>query len=346
MKRILLPLSCVFMMTLTAYGQRISSFTIVGKTACGPSAAFNPTNQDANKPGDLQIVFPTGTDLSNVTPVFGCGDGFEVSQPSPMVTDFTSTVSGIRVTSTAAPTTSWADYKVTCKVINPTTLPFSVFGTDATSTDSWTSSTLGWAAARIDKSYNYARFGGSNSNLVIAYTDNNPSEVTTLTYQINAASTDFGASNTFDVHESPNGTDWTLVVTYTNTNIPKSTATAAEKTRSHTLLPTTRYVRWLYSNRTTNVNASVQAISIQKGVPSGITSMDMPAIKAVVSGDQLMINAPESITCLQIVSVNGQTIKTLLQPQNLIDISDLPEGCYFVRCSLSSNQNSVARFVK
>ena len=53
-----------------SFSQRITQMTIEGKPSSVPFAAFNPTNNSTTVKGDGQIVFPPGTDLSNVNVTF------------------------------------------------------------------------------------------------------------------------------------------------------------------------------------------------------------------------------------------------------------------------------------
>lgn len=338
MKKVFL-LSMAFMTVVSLFGQRISSFSIEGITSCGPSSAFNPSNNSETTIGDLQIVFPAGTDLSNVTPVFDCGTNASVVT-TPIPTDFTSPVKKLKVE--MSDHSSWALYDITCKVIKPVALPFSVFMTSpTTSSDSWTTSTEGWAAARIDKGQTIARFGGAKANLIVAFSDRPDS----LYYSINAAGT-LEATSIFDVEESADGINWTILEKFdANNAMPIGAATPAEKAKKCKLKSTTRYIRWFFNTRT-SVNVTVQNISVTKSDETGITNIFAASTKVFVQNGSLNIVSNEIITGLEIFALNGQLLAKIDNPASQVNIADLLAGCYIVKLKNATGQTAVSRFIK
>lgn len=338
----------------TAQAQRITSFTLDNATSLGHSCAFNPTNNDETSPGDLQIVYPQGADLTNSNAVM---EGTFTLVTDPMPTDW-STVQNIQVMTTSDDgVDSHAWYDITCKVINPTTLPLYL---DASSNlgDNWTTETEGWAAACIAKNQTNIRFGNAYANFILAFTDTPDS----LFYSINIAAETASAGTVFDVEESADGITWTQIAQYTEENFPGSQATSAEKAQAHELLSTTRYVRWYYSTRVSGNVSLTSDLIVTKGedVDGGDGEPDDEpedgifntskaveiALSPVPAVDVLNISAPEAVATVTICNIAGQTVASYANVGTQVSVSNLAAGSYLAIVTLEDGTKAVKSFIK
>ncbi|HOV84088.1 MAG TPA: hypothetical protein PLE52_04650 [Paludibacteraceae bacterium] len=239
--------------------QRINDMTIKGIKSCVPFTAFTPKNNSTIDVGDGQIVYPVGTDLNNVSVNFTIGKNMTIEEPNPLPKNWTSTVTGIKVVNLV--TGDWALYNITAKVINPAPLPLEIkTGTNGKfNSSSWTPSTLGWAAACIDKNKDIIRFGSANRSFVVAFTDQPDS----LYFTPKFSGTDWETNTyVFDVDGSPDGVNWTSIVQYNKNNpMPdlSSATVVGEKIDKNY-----RYIRWIYTTRGGKTNVLLENIKVTK----------------------------------------------------------------------------------
>lgn len=327
-----------------SFSQRISQMTVEGKPSSVPFAAFNPTNNSTTVPGDGQIVFPAGTDLSNVNVTLNVGTAASITEPNPLPTNWTSTVSGIKVVDNADPN-KWALYNITTKVIKPGTLPLEI-PTDAGAfdSDSWTTATVGWAAARIDKGRELIRFGAANSSFVVAF-DSAPDS---LFYLIKSLGTWEGSNNVFDVDGSVDGITWTSIYKYNATNImpPTSPPTIAKLELDQSY----RYIRWVYTTRNAapgNFNVSLENIKVTKfEATSSVQDVYRQQIGAYISGNELILKDNSMVSELSVYNTAGVLLASRIAPQQTIALSNLAQGIYIVKMKLQNGVVVADKLIK
>lgn len=337
-------LTCLAAITTATFAQRISNFTLEGLNNLGHSAAFNPTNNDENKPGDLQIVFPQNADLSNANAVIESGTA---TVETPMPTDWTQVqIIKLSQTDTTTTVTTNAWYQITCKKIIPTILPFALATTvESNFAEQWTGTTEGWAGACLSKSQKNCRFGNANANLIVAFTD----EPDSLFFNINIAAEAAVAGTVFDVEESADGITWTKLFQFTEANFPGSQATKAEKAQACQLLSTTRYLRWWYSNRVSgNVSLTDELIVTKKDNTAlhNATANQSVKLYPIPAVDVLNIASENEIAEIRICSLTGQTLQTIVNPPSQINISDCSTGTYQAFIKLNDGRVAVKTFLK
>lgn len=333
MKRIITLFSAVLLISSFIHAQRISSFTIDGVPALGPSAAFNPTNMDESKPGTLEIVYPNSVDLSNVTAVYNCGnDAAMVTNPAP--TDFTKNQT-VRVEKNDG--SSWAMYDIVCKQIKPASLPFDLIN-DGDFESGWDNTTVGWAGARLDKNQSFPRFGGANSNLLIAF-DVTPG---TLMFWINAAGEELEADAIFDVEESADGVIWSTIVRFdANNAMPGSKTTPNERKQEFTLNESSRFVRFLFTKRT-KINVSITDLMITDAESSSIAEKEEAGVSAYIlpGTKQLAFNNPAAVAKIEVINLSGISVVKDSQSAASMNLAQLPSGVYIV--NVTNNKGIVS----
>lgn len=344
MKRTTLFLASFILMLSAAFSQRISTMTVTGVPSCVPFAAFNPTNNSTTAIGDGQIIFPPTVDLSNVTVTFDCGTDASVTEPTTLPTDWTSTINGIKVTKTD--NSSWAIYNVTAKKINPGTLPMEIkTGAGNFDSNSWTSATVGWAGACIDKNQVLIRFGSAKRSFMVAF-DSAPDS---LYYTIKALGTWTGSNNVFDVEGSADGINWTSIMQYNMANImPPSTSNESAKIELNN--QTFRFIRWIYSVRNAapgNFNVSLENVKVTKKAASSVQQVLWNEIGAYISGNALIWKADQNIAEVSIHSLNGSLIsKQSVSGQSLMLPHSMSRGAYLVTFKLQSGEIVSNKLIK
>lgn len=308
--------------------------TIEGKPSSVPFAAFNPTNNSLTVPGDGQIVFPAGTDLSNVNVTLNVGTAATITEPNPLPTNWTSTVSGIKVVDNAD-ANKWALYNITTKVIKPGTLPLEIkTGSGNFDSNSWTTSTVGWAAACIDKTQTLIRFGSANRSFMVAF-DSAPDS---LYYTIKALGTWEGSNNVFDIDGSADGITWTSIKKYNSTEImpPSSPAVIAKLKLSN---PEFRYIRWVYTTRNAspgNFNVSLENVLVTKNTASSVKDTYIKQIGAYILGNELILKDNSIVSELSVYNMAGILLATHVFPQKSVTLSNFNQGIYIVKMKLQN----------
>lgn len=310
MKKTTLLLS-LLLIAVAISAQRISSLTIDGKTSCVPFAALNPTNNSETVLGDGQIIYPDGTDFSNVNVSLNVGTDSNVESPVPLPTDWSSTVSGIKVTKNDL--SSWAKYNITLKKIKAAALPLEIkTGSGFFDSNSWTTSTVGWAGACIDKSQTLIRFGSAKRSFMVAFN----SAPDSLIYTIKYLSSPWSTSNVFDVDGSVDGISWTSIVQY-NANNAMPLTSPAVITRLK-ISSEYRYIRWIYTTRVATANVSLENIKVTNNI-------------TVESGEKLTINENKTYSSITVA------------PGGKLELAD--GKTLTARVKLLSNVNGTGTFV-
>ncbi|MEA4985501.1 hypothetical protein SDC9_36646 [bioreactor metagenome] len=341
-------LLAVLAFTMLSHAQRISELTVEGITSLVPFAAFNPTNYDSSKPtqvpvpGTGEIIYPDGTDLSNVNVSLNVGTDSYIETPNPLPTDWSSTVSGIRVTKTASPPVIWGEYNITLKKIKPAALPLEIkTGTGNFDSNSWTTSTLGWAGACIDKNQTLIRFGSVKRSFVVAFTDAPDS----LYYTIKYLTTSFPTDGTvvFDVDGSADGINWTSINQYNATN-PMPLSSPAVKAELK-IAPQYRYIRWIFTKRG-STNVSLENILVTKDSTTGNATHLANSVKLYPVGSKaLQLESSEDVKSLRLYNITGTMVLEKMNPGSEISVNDLIPGIYIGEVRLK-NGNVISKKIK
>lgn len=339
MKKITLLLLFI-VATVSLSAQRISALTIEGLPSCVPFAAFNPTNNSETVLGDGQIVYPDGTDFSNVNVSLNVGTDSYVESPNPLPTDWSSTISGIKVTKNDL--SSWAKYNVTLKKIKPAALPLEIkTGTGNFDSNSWTTSTVGWAGACIDKNQTLIRLGSAKRSFMVAFS-NAPDS---LIYTIKYLSSPWSTSNVFDVDGSVDGINWTSIVQYNATNAMPLTSPAVV-TRLK-ISSEYRFIRWIYTTRVATANVSLENILVTKDTSTSVLTPMEQGVRIFNAGNNLLrLENADQVKSLKIYHVSGALVHDEKHPSADINIYSLVPGVYIGEISLKSGNVITTKFFK
>ncbi len=324
-------------MVLFAQAQRITNLTIDGHTALTPFGAFNPTNNNADKPGDGQIVYANDVDLSNVNVNLTVGKDVTIDEPNPLPTDWSSTVTGIKVSNAS----NWATYDITIKKINPTPLPFEILtGAGNFNSDSWTPATVGWAGAAIDKGQNNIRFGSANRSFVVAF-NNTPDS---LYYTIKYLATPYPADGSviFDVDESSDGLTWTSVHQYNAENVMPLASPAVKV--DFKLLRDTRFVRWVFTKRG-STNVALDYVLVTKDIGVSVNAIHKNT-KITYHNGVLNFNDIDGIAQVEIYDITGTKRFQTQSISKSMDVSSLQSGVFVGKITYADDVVRTVKFVK
>ncbi len=338
-KLVLLLIVCVS--ASYSFSQRISQMTIEGKPSSVPFAAFNPTNNSTTTVGDGQIIYPPATDLSNVNVTLNVGTAATITEPTPFPTNWTSTVTGIKVVDNAD-ANKWALYNITAKVIKPATLPLEIkTGAGNFDSNSWTTETIGWAAAAIDKNRDLVRFGSANRSFMIAFSDAPDS----LYYTIKFLATPWDTGNVFDVDGSVDGVNWTSIRQYNATEaMPLSSPTVVTEIKLDNA--NYRFIRWIYTTRKSG-NVSVENILVTKAdAASSVNDIYKKQIGAYISGNELILKDNSMVSELSVYNTAGVLLKSQVSPQQTTTLSNLAQGVYIVKMKLDNGAVVADKLIK
>lgn len=336
----LTSLLVLMVITISLSAQRISSLTIDGIPSCVPFAAFNPTNNSETVLGDGQIIYPDGTDLSNVNIALNVGTDAFVESPNPLPTDWSSTVTGIKVTKTDL--SAWAKYNIILKKIKPASLPLEIkTGSGNFSSDSWTTSTVGWAGACIDKSQTLIRLGSAKRSFMVAFNSTPDS----LIYTIKYLSTPWSTSNVFDVDGSADGINWTSIVQYNATNaMPLTSPAVITKVKISSQY---RFVRWIYTTRVATANVSIENILVTKDTSTSVLSPREQGVRLYnAGGNNLRLENQNEVESLRIYNLSGTLVLEQKNPVSLISAQNLVSGIYLADIRLKSGNVITNKFVR
>lgn len=345
MKKITLVTVCMLLACSTMFAQRISDLTVEGATALTPFGAFNPKN-NGGRTGIGEIIYKNTTDLSNVNVTLNVGSTATVTEPSTWPTDWSSTVSGIKVESTES--SDWADYNITIKKINPGTLPMEIStGTDGDfDSDSWTPETVGWAGAAIDRGKSVIRFGSANRSFVVAFKDA-PDKIKFTMKSLGDWDTE--VENIFDVEASPDGENWTTVIKYSKTELMPPSSPPTE--REFQLDPEARFVRWVYSVRDKasggGFNVLLEDVSITK-LANSIDDIKKSEIgaKFISERNLLTFNDNISIKKISLYAISGATVYEQSTPEKSIVLPNLGKGVYLLKMNLKDGFAITEKLIK
>ena len=339
MKKITLLLS-LLVMTIAVSAQRISALTIEGVPSCVPFAAFNPTNNSETVLGDGQIIYPDGTDFSNVNVSLNVGTDSYVESPVPLPTNWSSTVSGIKVTKNDL--SSWAKYNITLKKIKAAALPLEIkTGSGFFDSNSWTTSIVGWAGACIDKNQTLIRLGSAKRSFMVAFS----SAPDSLIYTIKYLSTPWSTSNVFDVDGSADGISWTSIIQY-NATTPMPLTSPAVVTRLK-IAPQYRYIRWIYTTRVATANVSLENILVTKDTSTSVLSPEEQGVRLYPASNQsLRLENSEEVKSLRVYNISGALVLEEINPSVIVSTNGLVPGVYLGEMRLKSGNIVTNKFLK
>lgn len=330
----------LMVVTNSISAQRISSLTIDGIPSSVPFAAFNPTNNSETVLGDGQIIYPDGTDLSNVNVALNVGTDAFVESPNPLPTDWSSTVTGIKITKTDL--SAWAKYSIVLKKIKPASLPLEIkTGTGNFDSNSWTTSTAGWAGACIDKSQTLIRLGSAKRSFMVAFN----SAPDSLIYTIKYLSSPWSTSNVFDVDGSADGVNWTSIMQYNATNaMPLTSPAVVTKLKISSQY---RFIRWIYSTRVATANVSLENIMVTKDTSTQVlTARELGVRLYNAGGGKLRLENQEEVKSVRIYSISASLIHEEMNPASTISVNHLLTGIYLAEIRLRSGNVIKSKFIK
>lgn len=333
MKKIFTLIAAIALTTSVANAQRIYDITFEGVTPLSKCGYKNPSG--TTTAGLLEVVFPEGTDLSNIKATPVTSDAFTTIVNTPLPTNFTNSVLlDIRKdddTVTPAVHTT-ASYNVVFRTIKAASLPLNL---DFTSTNMpvWNSSIVGWAATCVNETKSSMSFENTNRGLILAFKD----APATLSYKILSSGT--WGTGIFDVEESDNGMVWTSVCQYTAT-------IGAESSKSHDLKNTTQFVRFNYTFRN-GANVSVNNIAVTKGTGTAISTEEASNVNVFMAQGtkNLAITNAAEVSKLEVVNMVGQTVLSVAKPENNIALSQLSNGVYLVKFALNNGKTTTAKII-
>ncbi len=334
MKKIFTLIAAIALTTTAANAQRIYDITFDGVTPLSKCGYKNPSG--TTTPGLLEVVFPEGTDLSNIKATPVPSDAITTITTTPLPTNFTNSVlfDVKKEDATATPVVplTTASYNVVFRTIKAASLPLNV-DFSSTNLPVWNSSIVGWAATCVNETKSAMSFENTNRGLILAFKD----APATLSYKILSSGT--WGTGVFDVEESSNGMVWTSVCQYTAT-------IGAESSKSHDLKGTTRFVRFNYTFRN-GANVSVNNFAVTKGTGTAISTEEASAVNAFMAQGtkNLTITNAAEVSKLEVVNMVGQTVLSVAKPENNIALGQLSNGVYLVKFALNNGKIATAKII-
>lgn len=338
MKKIFTLITAIAL-TTAVNAQRVKDITFEGTTALSKCGYANPTTSAA---GTLEMIFPAGTNLSNMNATF-VPDATSHITTSPLPTNFSTTQTIAIATLDGVKS---ATYKVNFRTITPASLPLNVeFTTE--NKPVWSAETKGWAGTCIDETKATIVLSNENRGFVLAFTDA-PDK---FSFEVNRDANPWNETNIFDVEQSADGITWTSIKQYTGANAIVDKPTAQEE---FTLNNTTRFIRLNYTKRSapaggkaTNVYLNKFNITKSENLNTAISNEELSSVKAFVAlGTKtlLLTNASE-VAKLQVVNMVGQTVMAVAQPSNNIALDQLSEGIYLVKLTLNTGKTTLSKVI-
>jgi beta-glucanase (GH16 family) len=239
MKRFYVIILLGTLFTLIVNGQNFSKFDV------SDNKGVKGLNGLAHRTGakTIDILVPENFNTSNVTVDFEFDGGGILAESMPI--DFTAPQIVKVKKDPAAAVTEWT---VTFRSVKPDSLPLQIdFSDDKFTPADWNGSTKGWAWASIDTAQKkVVRFGNLTATLIATF--NEPAE--NVTYTIASVGNNEFGNGLFHVYASANGEDWTVLRTFDNSQ----PLTSERASYTEELSEDIRYVKWVYTTRTINVN--------------------------------------------------------------------------------------------
>lgn len=196
----------------------------------------------------IEIIFPAGADLTDLKVIATVANSAAVVN---MPTDWSQPM-----TIETRNSTSHSLYDVTCKVLKFSSLPLEII---SPTPGFWDENTAGWASAGCSVNSGYLQMASENASLALAFID----EPTTLAYTLYQSKSD--ETSVLNIETSEDTENWTTLLTYKdgeNGTAPWALSTDADKNTTLNLLPTTRYVRFVYTTRNNSANVNIGNILV------------------------------------------------------------------------------------
>lgn len=330
MKKLFTLIAAMTLTATAAHSQRVYDITFEGVTPLSKCGYANPSS---SKNGLLEVVFPEGTNLSNIKATFVPSDETTSVTTTPIPTDFTNQ----QLITVAKDGTTPVNYNVVFRTMKPAALPFSL-SFSSTNLPVWTSETLGWAGTCVDATRANVQFGNKNRGFILAFN----SAPSTLAYTILASGT-WDPSNVFDVEQSADGISWSNVKKYTGDGALTSTSVP----ELMSLDQATRFIRFNYTSRTGNANVSMNDFVVTKSTGTSLSTEKVSNVKAFISQGTKSLNIQNAaeVAKLEILNMFGQTVCSVAQPDNNISLAQLSEGVYFIKMSLKNGNECTSKVV-
>lgn len=316
-------------LAIASQSQRISDLTVQGITPSAPFSAFTPTNNSETVLGEGEMIFTNDVDLSNINVSLNVGTNAYVESPTTLPTDWSSVVSGIKVTLNDQ--SAWAKYKINLKKIKPASLPLEIkTGPGNFNPTSWTTETLGWASVCIEKNFELIRFNSGKRSFMVAFN----SAPDSLYYTIKYLTTSFPVDGSviFDVDGSSDGVNWTSINQYNATNpMPLSSPVVRAGLK---ISPQYRYVRWIYTKRD-KANINIENILVTKDSSTGFTNNITDRIKLYSLGNgNLRLAGSDDVETVKLYNVAGVLLFEKKNPSSVMQIDNLTSGIIVSKITL------------
>ena len=325
MKKIFL-LAALAIAGTSAQAQRITDLTIMdGETPVIPLSKCGRTNPKNNKEtaGVIQMVFKADQQFGNLTVTPTMTD-CALDAATPMPTDFTNKVTGLKVNSTKEGSTDYAYYEIEFKHINPIDIPENGL------TYAWTSAEEGngWAGSQFSPGSDGGTSGSlgmQDRGLVLAFNN-----AATLAYSIKVTAewtNEIGTAAT--VETSEDGVTWQALATYNDAN-PLSQELKAE---NFEVASTVKYARFIYTCKPSAYkgNISIDKVKLTKATetdPSSIRNAAAEGMTASVVDGRLVVSS--NVAKAEVYDIAGKAVNA----------ESLGNGLYLVR--LTAADGSVA----
>ena len=334
MKKIFTFVAAMALVASAAQAQRISNLIITqGDNTVYPLSKCGSTNPGKAGNGEIQMVFAAEQTFTNLTVVpEGC------NLVSTMPNDFTQKVMDIEVAD-KADASKTAKYNIEFKHISPIDIPekgitYKWGGADGLAEGE------GWSGSQFSpgtEGGTSGSLGMARRGLVLAF--NNPGNLS-FTIKLTGAWAD---GTIVDVEETTDGINWTSVVTYNDGNPLSQEAVTFDQA----LNPSTKYVRFIYTNKPsgTKANVSIDKIKVTKGQGNNISNNTAAEASAFVANGELNINNATEVAKVEVINVAGQNALTEVRPANTISLNALANGVYLVRLTTVDGNVSTSKVV-
>lgn len=317
--------------------QRITNLSISEASAL---SGFAHTNGTATTNGLVELVYPEGTNLKNITPkVTYSSTATTLKTPSVFPTDL-SNVDGTSIILTA--NNIDYPYLIRAKTIRPLSLPFELkFGTTM-KPSLWNNNdelSRGWAGALlVESSGGTPKISNVSHSLIVAFTDT----PRFCAYTITSSGTVWDRGNVVSVESTASGDTWTLLRQYNSVDT-MACVSALEEDRLHGVdVPAdARYIRFHFTKRTSGF-FSINNIIVTKRIltDTGSITTNMESSQECIpeilnSSSTIRFVGCADIVRIDVFSLLGQLIYS---GNDSVDRSLLPSGYYLFRVLFSDGR--------
>ncbi len=226
---------------------------------------------------------------------------------------------------------SWGTRKVyiTVKKIKSAPTDVNIKFDAVNNTGTWTEATEGWIASGISGTVtSKAQFATENSALIAS----SANALKQLSYDISTETSGF--TGMFSVETSADGIFWDILQQYNACN----TIAATLSTIVTNLPENTKYIRFVYDCKNGSQIVNVNNIQMIRTTSSGLgkTAVEKLNFYPNPAHSQITISAPDLLNEISFFSVSGTLVKRIKNFGNIIDVTDLKDGMYFVKSTTKS----------